>query len=341
MIAESTLAKVCGQFGLHEVEPDRVRPLTARIRPDSFQIRADGRDWVLKRHTAGAELARLPAAHRLELHLHAVGFPVAALWRSPTGMTLLEENGVHYSLHEWITGRRFAVADRVRLNRQDPKFLGRLGSTLGSLHTASTAAGLRNADLPVTAVPTLLTGPAEIAHRIRRPRRRIPPLSLWQQLRTQRVKNDFDEWIIGVFSDITRAADDLPLSPAAQRLQQSEIIPIHNDINWENLLFDNDLDLVALLDFDNLCRSPRLVEVGAAAVVLAGSDHDALQQFISAYEETTRLSADREALVLAMRAKCLRSILVSISTYLRGDLTETTLLQSWCQHLHASFLELG
>lgn len=320
-------------------------PLPRRVRNENYRVRAGGRDWVVKRYTSPRAPQLLELPHAIERQLAATAFPVARIERTATGGTLVHHDAAHYSVHEWVSGDQFSIDQRTWLLARRPQLADDLAARLAQLHAVTL--GLR--DHRAADVAALLDQPRRTAARLRR--FRLPRPSLLRALRMTPRKTSFDQWILTTVPEIEARARQL--ADGALRggrltaaLSTAEPVVLHNDVNWENLVFDEEPRLRALLDFDNAILGPRALEVGAAAVVLVGTDEGQLGRFLDAYQRAAGVQTDRELVELAMVLKCVRSILWSIHTYLshdrsRDDSPDAALLESWCRHLHASLRELG
>lgn len=316
-----------------------VRPLSAGTQGSGVHVCADDREWALKMTTPG-RLDRMRVAHALETRLTEAGLPVAPLERTPAGETCVEHEGAWFALHAWVSGQQFTIADRRRLIEGDPGFLRHLGTTLGSLHEVAGSMGSTASGLSTVTGAMLLRSPHYAARRIRRPRLRPLGPSTWRALRAKDEKSSFDEWIIATLPEVAQEARRLSRRSPDNPLDNSGPILLHNDINWENLVFDDEQRVVAFLDFDNVIQAPRVLEIGAATVVLAGAGRDEIEEFGAAYAEVTGVWPEAEALELAMTLKCVQSILNSVSTYLHGGTADPAMLERWCRHLHGSWQEL-
>ena len=146
--------------------------------------------------------------------------------------------------------------------------------------------------------------------------------------------------MLQVLPGVARRADDLAETTIAHRVRPSELGLIHNDLTWENLILDEEFRVRAVIDFDNVTRAPWVLEVGAAAVVLAGTDPHKVEAFVTAYEEASGRGLDRDLVRLGMEVKCLRSITTSFVAHLGGH-ADPGLLAPWCRDLHASLRALG
>ena len=336
---EQTVRHVLTRYGFAPSSIEHVEALPRRISNTNFRVRAGDRDWVVKSHTSMRVLRRLALAHPLELRLADAGFPVAQIQRSEAGQTLVEAAGVHYSLHSWIHGQQIAIADRERVLTQHPHVLTDLASAIGTLHRVAGALEHSGEDPPAVLARDLLSSPRRTARNIKRVRPlRVPR---WHALRLKRPKSEFDQWILQAMPEVVAHAGRLAGQAKVVPVESADIIVSHHDVNWENLIFDEDFRLRALLDFDNAIRAPRAIEVGSAAVVLAGAERGRLDTFLTTYEGTAEVQMDHDIVELGMAMKCVQSILNSINTYLNGNVADTQLLSSWCYHLHESLQELS
>jgi len=91
------------------------------------------------------------------------------------------------------------------------------------------------------------------------------------------------EAVLDVFEkQVTNALESLPRQV------------IHNDANTENILLDANGDVSGIIDFGDLLRASRIIEVSTAAAYLRSNDADPLQliaPFVAGYNETNPLSA--------------------------------------------------
>lgn len=330
--AESAaIARVLAQFGVIG-PPASVRLLAARTRHQTYLIEAGGNRWVVKRHLSPGGTDQ-PRSHRFESLLGERGFPVARIQHTPAGQTLVQEGAARYSLHAWVEGCHLSIADRDEILTDHPSLVESLATMVGTLHRI----GSELADTGGTGsseTDRLLRAPQQLTSALGE--RRGPAPSRLIRLRLRPRKSDFDRWILDSMPAVVDAAAWLE----SQSLSSSDTGLIHNDINWENLLFDEELGVQALLDFDNTIEAPRAIEVGAAAVVLVGSDLQRVDRFVAAYEEARGTAVDHRGVDQAMVLKCTRSILVSVRSYLSGEVEDTARLMQWCGHLYASLTDL-
>ncbi|WP_191280114.1 phosphotransferase enzyme family protein [Nocardioides flavus (ex Wang et al. 2016)] len=306
-----------------------IEPLPRGIKNLNFRVRVGDAEWVLKRHPAAAR-ARLSDSHRFEVRLAESGFPVAPLRRAASGATVVETREGVFDLHSWVSGRQFSIADRGAMHAEHPDLASRLGSVMGDLHREGQQAldgvpGL----VPATALPTT---PYPAIATVRR--------GLFQRLQAsakllRRRRTPLDAWFEQILPDIVHRAESCTLPQVAARVDPADAILAHNDVNWENLVFGPSLEVLAVLDFDNARTLPRALEIGAAAVVLIGTDAARFERFMESYARTARTRPDPRAVRLGMELKCVRSILWSIDAHARGRVADGTMLETWCRHLEA------
>ena len=336
MAPEPAVLRVLARFGLAPALIESISPLVSGAgRHPGYRVRADRRDWVLKRHTSAPAIARLTVSHPLELRLREAGFPSAPLGRTDTGQTLVREGPAKYSLHGWVDGHQVSIAGRDELIARHPNVVGELASMIGTLHQLSRTPGDDAGGQSAVDTDRLLKAP----HLGVRALRRSPAFWRWRALRLKRGMSDFDRWVIDVLPEVVAHADLLASRSVAHRLDRSDTGLIHNDINWENLVFDERFRVRALLDFDNATRAPWALEVGSAAVVLVGAEPDRVEEFVSTYESASQIRVDRDVVRLAMEMKCVQSILNSMTVYIRGN-ADIALRAPWCYHLHESLKTL-
>lgn len=324
---ERTLPQVLGEYGFSADQLEQIEQLPQRVKNVNFRIRAAGRDWIMKCHTPAAA-KNLGFSHRLELLLAGSGFPVAELQRSRSGETLVRHGETCFTLHSWVHGQQFSVDQRDREIAGHPNLVRELGRMVGALH-------LRGEPLvdraPGRVEPDwLLGGPRRTVTSIRRGR--PPQLFKALRLRLRPDKAEFDRWILARLPELYRQAGDLAATTLTGR-DAADLVVAHNDLNWENLIFGPERQLLAVLDFDNAARLPRALDVGAAAAVLVGGLSTRVDEFMGAYAQASGREVDRELIELGMRWKCMRSMLWSIDAYLSGRVAEPTLVATWCRHL--------
>ena len=333
---ESDVLSALTQFGFAPPEIESVRRMPQRVKNVNFRVRAGGGDWILKTHRAGAA-ERLASTQRLELALAESDFPVARLRRSASGETIVTGGTGVFTLHSWVEGQQISIAERDDVLVRRPDLPRDLGSALGTMHRLSTAA-LGAPTVSGSEVHRLLAGPRGSVTSIRRGR--PPRMFKALRLRLRPHKSAFDCWIVDRLPELYRRAGILASASLAARFDPADAVLAHNDLNWENLVFDPEFLLCGVLDFDNAAPLPRLLEVGAAAAVLVGGDQSRLDDFLAGYATAYGRAPVRDDVQLGMHWKCMRSTLWSIDSYLSGRVADPALVATWCHHLYDCMVSL-
>lgn len=332
---DADVAAVLAAFGFEPASVETISPLLSGAGAvTGFRLRSDGQEWALKGYPTGAAVDGLTTAHRLECQLAKADFPLAALHAAPGGETVVRWGPASYVVHEWVDGRHLSVVDRDALIGARPHVVGHLGGLVGTLHSISSQIPF---DGPPADPDRLLEAPRGTLRQLRWPHSRVLPG--WQRLRRKPAACEFDRWVLDVLPEVAQRAHHLAGASIASRLDPSEVGLIHNDINWENLVLDEQFRVRAVIDFDNVTRAPWVLEVGAAAVVLAGAAPDRVEEFVAAYEDAAAWRLDRDLVRLGMELKCVRSISTSIVAHLRGH-ADPRRLEPWCRDLHATLRTL-
>ena len=317
------------EFGLADAAAGTLERLPQQVSNVNFKVRSRGKDWVLKCHRAADAAERLAVTHALEAALEAAGFPVAKLGRTASGATYVRTDVGTFTLNAWVDGQQISIAGRDRAHEEHPELAAHLGRLVGDLHRIGTSA--MTTAPTVDALAALLAGPrrtvASIRHGAPGRFRKVP------RLLVKRDRTEFDRWILRHRRQLYRDAAALSTSETSALVSGEEFVLGHNDLNWENLVLDPELRVVAVLDFDNASLLPRALGVGAAAAVLVGGHGERIGAFVRAFEQAAGHAVDPRAVNVGMHWKCLRSTLWSIDSYLSGRATNTTLLGPWCQHL--------
>jgi Ser/Thr protein kinase RdoA (MazF antagonist) len=336
-IADSALRDALVAFGFDRSSIHAINPISRRIKNVNFRVRAAGNDWVLKRYRSATE-ASLEFTHHIETRLEDSGYPVAQLRRTPSGETIVRSGCYSYTLHAWVSGNQITAATRDEYMLEHPALLDELAASIGRLHRTT-----RTFDVEATWPP-----PLEVSEILQQPQRILSLVHSGASGRVKQArlylrprKSGFDRWIAKTMPELRIQAEQLANTSPLPIVEPDDVIVVHNDINWENLILDESGRLRALLDFDNATVAPRAFEIGAAAVVLAGPDCGRVDAFVEACIEASGLEADRAHVKLGMHLKCVRSISWSINAYLSGQVGNAEFVASWCSHLYDSMVCLS
>lgn len=325
------------EFGYRDADVKSVERLPMGVKNLNYRVRAGGRDWVLKCHQGHGAGQRLEFSQRLELTLADAGLPVLRPTQVASGKATVETTAGLFTLHPWVEGRQISIDQRDTTHARHPDLARSLGMLIGEVHRVGLTA-LPSADPRTVDVSSLLSGPRRTVRSIRygRPYRFRKTL----RLRLHPRRSEFGTWILRQLPSLRREAARLPTAAVAQRIDSTDVVLAHNDVNWENLIFDDEFSVLALLDFDNAAPMPRSLDVGAAAAVLVGAAEDRLAEFLDGYVQAAGVRVDESAVLLGMRWKCLRSILFSVDAHLSDRIGDTEMVATWCRHLHECQLDL-
>lgn len=331
MTADEDAVDALVGYGIGPSDIECLEPLPRGIKNLNHRVRAGGEDWVLKRHPGSVDAARLAVTHAFEARLATAGLPVARIRPPSAGGTVVTIPAGVYTMHSWVHGRHIGIDQREQAHAEHPQLARRLGALVGQLHREGLPSDHTGAGAALS-VEALLAGPGRTMASIQHGRphrfRKVARLR-------RRPRNSLDDWALEHLPDLARHARALSSSALARAVDGSDIVLAHNDLNWENLVLGDDLEVLAVLDFDNACLLPRALDLGAAAVVLVGSDERRLDDFLQAYADAAGREVDCAAVLIGMRWKSVRSMLWSIDSYASGRTADPGMVEVWCRHLHA------
>ena len=307
-IAESVLQHYA--FFQGEVESFKVIPV--RLQNQNAKVRVAGVDYVLKCY----ESARLPKnialSHELQHKLCAAGFPVAKLELLKNGESLWGEGDYAYSVHQWVNGQHYEF---LTPDSAVPELLvDEVATCLAHLHA------LVVQELPYSGVVTSSRMVQDELGQSTLAKSR----HLWR-LRLRWSKSALERRALVAWPVMAKLADRI----VYDNEDFGEILLAHNDINWQNVVFDASGKLKALIDFDNIRYVPRALEVGYAALVLVGADEAKLSRFVATYTEQSGQKVDINAVRLAMRIRCLRSFGWAFQAILNRRIGDEKVLLTW------------
>ena len=118
--------------------------------------------------------------------------------------------------------------------------------------------------------------------------------SLWDTQRAGQLRGllvHVDDLLVRQQLEAVLDAFEEHVRPALKALPRQVI---HNDANTENILLDANGDVSGIIDFGDLLRAPRIIEVSTAAAYLRPNDDDPLQlitSFVAGYHRENPLTA--------------------------------------------------
>lgn len=294
--------KILQAYGL-DGRGAEVLPMSQGFGMALARVRLGDRDLVVKQLSPDRPPERIRFALRYHAHLHDAGIPCPRLYRTSVGGELAVVEDRLFCLQDWCGGERFDpdAADagtRRRRRRQ-------LGALLGRVHAAATPELLAAAPATCRRPPAqLFTGLPPVARGL--PWSRGGPLARRAWLLTHE-RGAFGRELRRVLPLLEAARRRLVASPLAAHAQLDEILPVHGDFHFENVLFAADR-VAGLLDFDNAAVTARACDLGSAlAVVCQRREHE--EDFLAAYEEGSGLRRpDAELLRACVRLRLVNSL---------------------------------
>jgi len=324
------LSKILSHYPFYEGRIDSWIRIPQKLYNNNYCVNIDSIRWVVKCYSSSAVTERLKISHNVQLFLQKQNFPVACLETTNKGFSLVEESGQWFSVHRWVEGRQlspFSGGTKIT----DATF-GEVARVLAKMHLFLAAGNFGPQNEKTVMHGSLLFRRLALDGSALNRSQGCQLSSLWL-LRLKQRKNQFDKWILARLPSLIIFASRLEKQFVNTSGFGDEVMPIHNDINWENLIFSESNNLLAVIDFDNLIFGPRICEVGAAAIVIAGPDQKRIDSFIRDYSLGFGQSCSELSIWVAMVLKCLRSIFFSIRSYLDGKAKDLQILQTWCLYL--------
>jgi len=296
------LSEVLTHFGLEAQSIRLVQP--GRVNRH-WRVRAQDREFVLRRYIAGHYHRRTPEAVRWEhealRHASVKGWPVAAPIPDTRGRTLLSHRDALYALFPYLPGRP-APLQNVRYRALKGALLGRLHSDMASIGRRQRPGFGLVWELDVIAE----TCEFETFNAMLRTFGREHP-ALASRLRAQRHKS---------LSELSKLGyGDLP--PGF----------VHWDFHHDNLLFSR-REFTGLLDFDSAHCDARVADLAASLVLECTEppaydaiDINAARSFTAGYVAEVSLSEAELGLIAPLIRACLIwfTVAVRMTQWAQGD----------------------
>lgn len=330
-IDDSTLRAVLSHYDFYNGTIDGLTAIPQRLTNLNARFRIGDKQWVIKRYTDSQTPEKLALSHQVQTLLAAQQFPVAHLEQTGNGKTLVALDHDFYSIHEWISGTHIdGVALQLGGKAPDEALVREIAHALGRFHRlmrehfAETTHGTSQ-----SLIEKPFHQPASLANRIRE-KRQAGLRRLWRKVKPN--KSAFERWLDGM-DPLLAQADEIALMSSESFRSPRDLIVAHNDLNWENLIFDDAQHLKAIIDFDNVVITHRMLEVGAACIIFTGTHAQLRQAFLETYQHSSGLDIDMYALQTGMKIKCLRSLLWSAWSYQNNNIVDEAMLLEWCTYL--------
>lgn len=327
MLEINDLSKLFENYSYFNGSIVKFQHIGSQLYGECLKVDLPGNSFIVKKYESGFDKNRLLFTHEVQRDLLKVGFPLPKIETTKDNTTIVQVNGVAFVVQQWMDGECYS---QIELNRHNDYIVDNIGMLIGKLHRFVSE---RQYEIEndfcihidsILAKPSALIGSLLAANRF--------GISGILKLKLKVWKNSYDRWIITNHKKWVKALSILN-KINIEKSYFDHIIPIHNDINWENILFDKDNKIKAVIDFDNMHYAPRAYEVGAAAIVIAGADRDRLKRFLNNYSTASGFVDQKNTLYCCMLIKCLSSIAFSAQAYIDGKKENIDLLYKWSTYL--------
>ena len=255
-------------------------------------------------------IPRIAFTHSVQGYLGKLDFPIPRLLRNRDGDTLTVEGSDIYAIFEFVEGHGYDVAQPIGA-------LYSAGETLGRIHRKSRGfqRTLRFKWVPMhDEVFNLL--------RVRLERIRITASEID---RYPVSRNQIDEWMV----EVGRLAAELSVPDEGDWI-------IHGDYRAQNLKFDSEGKVKAILDFDSARPASRVTDLAYALVFFPAVYQDTpltpnqKSVFLEAYEAVCPLTEEeRSALPAHLRLAYLRGMTLWLHLHDLGGMRER--VRPWIQ----------
>ncbi|MCP4292792.1 MAG: phosphotransferase [bacterium] len=235
--------------------------------------------YALKKLLPSTQFKCQQQAMALQQYLFQNSFPCPEFLSTEEGSIFVTFQGSHFTLQTWLQGEH--IAPELRSDIPLP-LAEKLGAMVGQLHGHLSKLPAENyPDLPSVSFvqqQNNLNAWTQIVFKGR-------PLrpSTYLKLKIRPGKNDFDRFVLSVLSQWRPVVSYLNTWLSEQNQNFSELSLVHGDLNWENILLNN--DQLALIDFDNLQRQPLACEIASALAIFCPFSSEAQRHFLDEYQK--------------------------------------------------------
>lgn len=336
-MTEPTLSKdevleVLQHFDFFGGQLDELSIVPRRLTNQNARFRIEDREWVIKRYNANNPPKNLLLSHELQKCMIQHGLPVARLELTRSGESFVTLHQYIYTIHQWIRGVHHNPIESG--HAISAKLVNEIAVNLGRFHSLVSTHCEHRVEPELESAKSLLRTLRDNANDMHaRSRLGVRRDTLWKW---KPFKSRLDCWILESLPKFQTMAERLSTLSLESMPSLQDVILAHNDINWLNLIFDQDENLIAIIDFDNIQFAPRQFEIGSAALVVSGGNGDFLNLFLKTYQEASGLSVDPDAVRISMLIRCARSYLWSVQAYRNNAIHDVSMLEAWMRFLDNS-----
>ncbi len=254
-------------YGIHNAV---LTPMAKGVVNRNYLVETPAGRYVLKQFTPLYRREEALRSCTVQAELREAGIPVPEIIRNRQGELLTETPDGRFMLSEFVAGRQY---ERAQI---PPAAARSMGQTLGQMHRV--LAGMEHA------APYQPPHPEAVVRRLQ---------ELLARAEAKRTESAVDEAACLILLEKIRTLSEWGQSPAAQPAQL-----VHGDYQETNVIFTEDHQVAAVIDFDNLRNRPRSVEVMRAFAFSFDAGNGPAEEaydFASGYIEASGVQADEVA----------------------------------------------
>jgi Ser/Thr protein kinase RdoA (MazF antagonist) len=325
------VAKILSAFGQENPASYEIVPMAQGFGPPVTHVRKGDRDFVIKMLRPGRPAARLRFALQFQDELQGAGVPCPGLLRTPDGDLGAMVRGNTYFVQRWCTGHRFTVDSATSAERTERR--RQVGQLIGAMHAAASTTFAAASPMGNIRTPRDdILGFARIDGGLPWPRLGALGRAVWFRLKEN---GDFGREVQEVIPRLIAARERLQACGMASDPRTQELIPVHGDIHFENILFDGHR-LSAIVDFDSAMVASRALDVGIAMAVICEQREDEAA-FLAGYEAGYgRARPDADVLRAGVQLRLVRSLSYQIIEYTHRRATSPEQARWWMRRLMKS-----
>lgn len=325
------ILSVLEQYNFYKGNPFKIFPISKShlrtiVRVKSFEL-----DLLVKKYNSSFPTKKFLLPHKIQLRLNQNKFPCPQIKKNHYGNTVTKFGGFYYVVQSWLKGK-IINPDHIPTSNQ-MKFIKQIGKMFGLLHKIMSKMNIKPERKYHYKTAKLLFKNSNYRTR------KISKFEIFKPLLHTRIKlrfrkSDFDRWVLSYLPKLGEYARELYNFPYYNYPSLEDLIPTHDDIHWNNILFENN-NLVGLLDFDNADICPREWDIGqtVAMIFVCDCNIDHIQKFLQIYYEFSGYKPDVSILPTIMQLKYLRTLLWTISQHYSKNKTRHENFQRISYHI--------
>ncbi|MDY0108475.1 MAG: phosphotransferase [Candidatus Krumholzibacteria bacterium] len=279
LFTRELIEHILAPYGLSDGAGLAIQPMPQGFGMALVRLRHPDFDLVVKQLSPDLPPERIRFALRVQARLHEAGVPCPRLRPTASGEYLIALANHQFCLQDWCGGEHIDIDAASTEERRH--YRRQLGKLLGQVHGAATSELIDQAppscrrppQFLFTNLPAVEAGlPWSRGGRLAR--------HLWLLCHET---GDFGRDLRRALPLLREVRRRLAASPAAADPSLADVLPVHGDFHFENVLFDGGR-VSGLIDFDNATVAPRAYDLGSAmAVICQEREHE--DDFLAAYTD--------------------------------------------------------